>query len=236
MICVIDDRPVWVTIPTIGASDLLIPLVNALEQDCGVDKILLTVNIEEYVEPISGFFRLGEPTIEVVETWTTGKSLYHGWNLSIELARKENAWLAVLNDDVRLFEPNAISHVSGLLAVSPAYAIVGLNYFEPPESTHSDAPLLRQVHGTYRHYGVGGFAWVCDPHKVELVPNDLIHWGGDDFIFRRASDANHLLGIANHIHVEHPAPETTAITQPWTQEAKVLDRESYERHYPGDGW
>lgn len=228
------DRPIWVTIPTIGYSHYLIPLVNELEKDRAVDKILLTVNLEEYVEPIKEFFRFGEPTIEVLETWPQGKSLYHGWNTSIEMARKEGAWLAVLNDDIRLLAPCAISQVAGILANNPSYAIVGLNWNGTPESANPSARLLRQTHGSYRHGGVGGWAWVCDPHKVETVPEDLVWWYGDDHIFLAAERDGHKIGIANHVKVEH-ANELTASSgdQDWTHKAKESDHVAFSRIWPG---
>lgn len=229
-----NSRPLWVTIPTIGHSPLLIPLVNELEKDRDIDRILLTVNLEEYVEPISAFFRFGEPTIEVVETWESGKSLYHGWNRSIELARKEDAWLAILNDDVKLLEPYAISHVAGLLADNQSYAIIGLNWQESPENTRESAAALRQVHGSYRHHGVGGFAWVCDPHKIEIVPDDFVWWYGDDHIFLAAERDGHNLGLANHVHVEHGhALTANSGEQNWTSEAIPRDHEAFQRIWPG---
>lgn len=214
---------------------MLIPLVNELERDRFIDKIILTVNLEEYVDPIKDFFRFGEPNIEIVETWPQGKSLYHGWNTSIEMARKENAWLAVFNDDIRLLEPLAISRVSGLLASDPSYAIVGLNWLEPPESTDPSARPLRQVHGSYRHHGVGGFAWVCDPHKVSLVPDDLVWWYGDDHIFLSAERDGHKIGIANHVHVEH-ANGLTSMTssQGWIHDAIAEDHLVFQRIWPGN--
>lgn len=227
------DRPVWVTIPTIGYSPYLIPLVNELERDRAIDQILLTVNLQKHVDPVRDFFRFGEPTIEVVETWPQGKSLYHGWNTSIELACKENAWLAVLNDDIRLLTPNAISHVAGLLASHPSYAIVGLDWSETPESADSGARPLRQVHGSYRHHGVGGWAWVCDPHKIVQVPDDIVWWYGDDHIFLSAEKDGHKLGIANHAHVEHYNEFTaSSAEQDWTQTAKITDHEAFRRIWP----
>ena len=223
----------WATIPTIGYSHYLIPLINEIEKDRAVDKILLTVNLEEYVEPIMDFFQFGEPTIEVLETWPQGKSLYRGWDTAVELARKENSLLAVLNDDIRLLTPDAVSTVAGLLVEHPSYAIVGMNY-SGPESTSPGAPPLRQVHGSYRHHGVGGFAWVCDPNKVTTVPDDFVWWYGDDHIFFSAERDGHLIGIANHVHVEH-ANELTASSgeQNWTHEAKVHDHEAFRRIWPG---
>lgn len=230
----IGDRPLWATIPTIGYSPFLIPLINEIERDRAVDKILLTVNIESYVEPIQDFFRFGEPTIEVIETWPQGKSLHHGWNTSIELARKENAFLAVLNDDIRLLEPNAISTVAGLLANNPSYAIVGLNWQDSPESASNGARPLRQTHGTYRHGGVGGWAWVCDPHKIETVPEDLVWWYGDDHIVLAAERDGHQIGIATYVHVEH-VNELTANSgeQNWTHDAKEQDYVAFRRIWPG---
>jgi hypothetical protein len=231
---VIDGRPVWATIPTIGFSEYLIPLVNEIERDRSVDKILLTVNLEKHVEPVQEFFRFGEPTIEVLETWPQGKSLHHGWNTAIELARKENAWLAVLNDDIRLLEADAISQVAGLLSENPSYAIVGPNWQETPESTSPGAPPLRRVHGSYRHHGVGGFAWVCDPHKVVTVPDDFVWWYGDDHIFLSAESEGHALGIANHVHVEHGhALTANSGEHNWTHEAIANDIAAFQRIWPG---
>lgn len=229
------ERPVWVTIPTIGYSHYLIPLVNELERDRAIDQILLTVNREEYVESIQDFFRFAEPTVEVIETWPLGISIHHGWNTSIELARKENAWLAVLNDDIRLLTPNAISQVAGILANNPSYAIVGLNWHGTPESANPSARPLRQTHGTYRHGGVGGWAWVCDPHKIETVPDDFVWWYGDDHIVLAAERDGHLVGIANHIKVEH-FNEYTAESEghEWTQSAKIRDHEAFQRIWPED--
>lgn len=230
----LNDRPIWVTIPTIGHSEYLIPLINEIGRDRAVDKIILTVNIEDKVAPVQDFFRFGEPNIEVVETWPQGKSLHHGWNTAIEFARKENAWLAVLNDDIRILEPSAISHVVGLLADNPSYAIVGLNWQEPPGSTPPGARPLREVHGSYRHHGVGGFAWVCDPHKVVQVPDDFVWWYGDDHIFLSAERDGHRLGIASHVHVEH-AHALTANSEGhgWTNESIAADVVAFQRLWPG---
>lgn len=231
----INERPVWVTIPTIGYSELLIPLINTLEQDRSIDKIVLTVNMESYVEPIREFFRFGEPTIEIIETWPSGPSLYHGWNASIEMARQENAWLAVLNDDIRIPTPLAISTVARLLDSDPSYAIVGLNWQESQQSADPGARPLRQVHGSYRRHGVGGFAWVCDPHKVRVVPSDFVWWYGDDHIFLSAEKDGHRVGIANHVYVEHVnALTSNSGGHEWTQEAIPKDQAAFSRIWPGE--
>lgn len=224
------------TIPTIGQSELLLPLVRSLEQDDAIDKIILTVNLEEYFEPVREFFRFAGPKVIVMDMSYAGRSIHHGWNNSIMWAQDSNAYLAVLNDDIRIFDPQAISQVARLLAESPKYALIGLNGHEAPDSTPEGAKSVREVHGSYRHHGVWGCAWVCDPHKIETVPDDLVHWGGDDFIFFRAMDAGYKLGIASHAHIEHPAPETTAFYQPWTHEARGRDREAFDRYYPGRAW
>lgn len=227
------DRPIWVTIPTIGHSELLIPLLRELERDRTIRKILLTVNLEECVEPIREFFDNEYSIIDVIETWPLGKSLYVGWNAAIERARKENAWLAVLNDDLRL-GPNAISYVADLLDRSPEYAIIGMNWLEAPGTTNPEAKPVGQVHGSYRHHGVGGFAWVCDPHKVELVPDDFVWWYGDDHIFLTAERDGHKLGIASHVHVEHVnALTANSGDHNWTHEAIPSDHEAFQRLWPG---
>lgn len=228
-----DDRPIWVTIPTIGHSELLLPLLRDLERDRGICKILLTVNLEEYVEPLTDFFK-DEYAPEVVETWQLGKSLYHGWNAAIQRARDANAWLAVLNDDIRLFRQDAISYTALLLDRNPEYAIIGLNWLQAPESTPRDAIPVGQVHGSYRHHGVGGFAWVCDPHKVALVPDDFVWWYGDDHLMLSAEQDGHRIGIASHAHVEHVnALTANSGEQNWTHEAIPNDHMAFQRLWPG---
>jgi hypothetical protein len=224
----LNDRPLWVTIPTIGYSGHLIPLLQHLERDKEIDKILLTVNLAEYVEVIEDFFHICEPKIEVIDTSEQGVSLHHGWNTAIERAREANAWLAVLNDDIELMTPNAISHAARLLDDDPTYAIVGLDWHDPAGSSF---PPIRQTHGTYRHGGIGGWAWVCDPHKVTLVPDDFVWWYGDDHIVFSAERDGHKVGIAAHIHVKH-VNELTAASQEWTHEAKAQDAEAFRRIWP----
>lgn len=230
----IEDRQVWVTIPTIGYSDLLVPLINTLESDKSIDKILITVNQEKYIDEVNEQFKYAEPNIEIVETWCMGVSIYHGWNTSIELARQNDAWLAVLNDDIRLLEEDAVSRAIRALACDKSYAIVGLNWSEPPHSTKRGANQLRQVHGSYRNHGVGGFAWVCDPHKVGKVPDDFVWWYGDDHLFLDAEEYGYKVGIARHAHVEH-ANELTANSarQEWTHYAKIEDAKAFGRLWPG---
>lgn len=230
----INERPVWATIPTIGHSPHLIPLINKLEADSGVDQILLTVNMEEFVGRIRDVFRFGEPNIQIVETWTEGKSLHHGWNISIEMARTNNAFLAVLNDDILLAENDAISGVAETLSDNPVYAILGLNWMDTPEETRPTAPPIKPVSGTYRNRGVGGFAWVCDPHKITTVPRDFEWWYGDDHVMLSAEKAGHKVGIANHYHVEHMSGSTAnSGDHSWIPDAIRRDKEAFRRIWPG---
>lgn len=231
-------RPIWVTIPTIGHSELLIPLLRDLEQDRYVNKILLTVNLEEYVEPLQNFFRPlyeddDNPLIEIVPTWERGKSLHHGWNAAIHRARDANAWLAVLNDDIRLVEPLAMSSVARHMGYEPDYAVVGLNWLETAEETQRNARPIGEVHGTYRNHGVGGFAWVCDPHKVTTVPDSLVWWYGDDHIVLSAEKVGHKVGIASHVHVEHAhALTANSGEHDWVNAAIESDVEVFRRLWP----
>jgi hypothetical protein len=228
------DRPVWAVIPTIGYSELLVPLVNHLEQNDNVDRILLTVNLEEYVEPIKEFFRFSEPNIEIIETWPFGRSLHHGWNVAIEMARQANAWLAVLNDDIELMASDAVAKVAEVMAAHPSYAIVGMNWLEDPENTAPGAEPVRRVHGTYRNHGVGGFAWVCDPLKTDTVPCDFEWWYGDDHLVWSAEDRGYKVGIANHVHVKHVNSLTAnSGNHDWIEEAKTRDEISFRRIWPG---
>lgn len=230
----IDDRPVWVTIPTIGQSPLLLPLLRDLEADQKVDRVFLTVNLEEFVVPVQEFFGRAYPFIEVIETWQHGKSLHHGWNTSIRDARDSDAWLAVLNDDIVLREESAVGDVAHLLSRSPRYAVIGLNWKESPDNTPHNAPAIKKVKGTYRNQGVGGFAWVCDPHKVVEVPSSFEWWYGDDHIMLSAERDGHLVGLASHVHVEHQESLTTRSSGlDWMKDSIAGDIETFRRTWPG---
>ena len=110
-----------------------------------------------------------------------------------------------------------------------------MNWQDTPESTSPGARPLRQVHGTYRRHGVGGFAWVCDPHKVVLVPDDFVWWYGDDHIVLSAERDGHFVGIATHAHVEHGhALTANSGEHNWTHDAIPGDREAFKRIWPGE--
>lgn len=231
------NRPVWATIPTIGYSDLLVPLIRHLEEDDRVDHILLTVNLEDHVETVREVFRFCEPNISIIETWCLGRSIHHGWNTAIQKAREADALLAILNDDIEVLTPNGVYEAARLLHSDPSYAVVGMNYFEPPGQTKPNAKPVRPVQGSYRHYGVGGFAWVCDPHKIPTVPESLVWWGGDDYCFFRAMEEGYKLGIANHVHIKHVNEATAGSGEhEWAQQAKEQDRIEFDRMFPGKAW
>lgn len=223
----------WVVIPTIGYSKLLISLIKDLQQDKLIDKIILTVNQKEYVDQIKKIIGFDNPAIEIVETWLMGKSIHHGWNAAIEMARRENALLAILNDDIRIMRYDSISIVARILSDNPSYALIGLNWQTPDNADDVDREL-RQVHGSYRHGGVGGWAWVCDPHKIVLVPDGLVWWYGDDHIFFSAEQDGHHIGIANNIYVEHINEHTAnSGDQNWTHDSKEKDYKKFQRLWPG---
>lgn len=155
-------------------------------------------------------------------------NLYATWNHALTLARKLNEpRLAFLNDDLEL-APDALATAAALMTEDPTIAVCGLDY------EHRDVTMLRRCTGSYRHHGIGGFAFIVDPARVPDFDEGYEWWGGDeDFLNTAAAQGNHL-AIADGCWVTHEGG-VSADRNPWTEDAKVRDRERF-LHKWGNAW
>lgn len=192
-------------IPTIGEAPQLRGLVaELLRADV---EVLLTVNRPDVTLPPF------PPLVWRIDVPDT--SIYHGWNLGLGLARTRRCRVAILNDDIVL-EPGALTDVARLMDDARDVAICGFDY------TQSCLRQLRPVEGSYRHGGIGGWAFIADPTRCPDADEDYEWWYGDDDLFFTVADAGHGLAIAEGCWVTHQG-ETTARNHPWTDKAKLRD-------------
>lgn len=211
---------VLAVIPTIGESPLLPDLLHLLGEE-KVD-VLLLINRD-------GVVFTTPATTNVL--WLPGLSIYREWNLGVGIAQRAGYDVAaILNDDIEL-APGALRRAAGLLVDSSMVA-AGLDYFDGAADRQ---PALRQVRGTYRHGGVGGFAFLVKPEFYLGVDEQFEWWGGDDDLMFQYEAQGHTVGIADGCPVTHVS-ETTARRHLWTYEARARDRERFEAKYPGRAW
>lgn len=220
--CRVVRKPIIAAIPTIGRSPLLKPLVAALLEDGGVDEVLLICNEPEALLDIPGSPRIVRVNLQE-------RSISKWWNWAIRYASVDGSLLALLNDDIAFTVPWAVSRAAGLFDDNHDIVVLGFNYGLPGSG-------IRYVEGSYRHYGVGGFAFMVDTQRCPLVDEQFQWWGTDDDLFMTVVQQGGKLALAMELTVEHVA-ETTAITEQWTYEARALDRERFVKKWGvGAAW
>lgn len=201
-----------VAIPTIGKSSLLRPLLEDLMSDPAVAEVILYVNQPDVHLDIPPFSKIY--TKQVPE-----RSIYHSWNKAISYAAYQGDYLAILNDDIRFTCHHPMTYATEIMDEHQEVTVLGFNY------TGNAGRHLYYTHGSYRHGGIGGFAFCVSPAHTDLVDTGFEWWGGDDDLFFSAEKnyGAQACAIAGNLTVEHPLPETSAVTQEWTNEAKGRD-------------
>lgn len=134
--------------------------------------------------------------------------IYKTWNFGMRVGALFNVPTLILNDDI-ILPPSSARDVCLELLTSD-YAIIGFNYdarkFPPPE--------IVAVRGTYRHGGIGGFAFGVNPRRCARVDQRFMWWGGDDDLMFATEALGGKIGIGPWSKVEHPRPSLTANAHP----------------------
>jgi hypothetical protein len=226
---------VIVCIPSIGRSPYLVDLLNVLLDEPIVYGIYLYDNSKEAQDGYSPLMdSLSHDSIirqavkygSIVPEFNYPETIYGSWNRAIRKATELEEYVAILNDDL-ILPPGSLAAAQ---AVVPGWGLVGLNYFEPDRTPDMNAPV-REVHGTYRTTGFGGFAFVLPPHSPE-VDSRFQWWCGDDDLAERVKATGRKLGVATGAPVAHPAPSTTGNQMPWVPAACGEDMLLFRELYP----
>jgi hypothetical protein len=197
-----------VAIPTLGESPWLEPMTADLLNDSGVDAIWLLDNTKD------GSFAPLVGRVLRIHSWRKNRrlhahkvsgSVYRLWNLAITQARlayppSDRIALCILNDDLEL-PPEGCGQL-GRRLIEGDWAMLGFGYGELPDQ------IEWEVSGTFRHGGLGGFAFAVDPHRVETVPDCYNWWFGDDHLVNATRRNGGRVGVCGNIRVVHHTSTT----------------------------
>lgn len=132
--------------------------------------------------------------------------IYQTWNFGLRLGAMFDKPVLILNDDIVLGTTAITAMVDTL--TEGEWAILGFNYSHLPGS----GPI--PMYGSFRHGGVGGFAFGCNPKLCARVDRRFRWWGGDDDLFFSTERDGGKVGILLNAAVEHPQPSLTMNARP----------------------
>lgn len=216
-----------ILIPSIGLSDLLPTMI---EVACNEGQVLVVDNSAEEHEVSKA---LGVASLANQSTWmfqaAKGMSLYDVWNQGIAWATESDEPVAILNDDLVL-PSGSLTIAAAKLMENRRYKLMGLNFRDPQGTPNAYAPV-REVWGTYRTHGFGGFAFVVAP-GCPLINPGYTWWYGDDDLAENIKEAGYKLGVAEGAPVDHPHASTSGHQFAWTSEAVDRDYKLYRSLHP----
>lgn len=172
-----DSQPKFsVIIPTLQRSPELHPLVEQCAAHPLVVEVLVINNSESPLSWPSSKVRVLQQSQNIY--------VNPAWNLGAKEARGQ--YLAIVNDDVR-FENEVFDYCAKLLS-SGRWGIIGPDKtcfrFEPSgEIGHRFAGFANL------HYGYGTFM-ALRASDYNPIPDDMLIWGGDDWLFLSQKRAN----------------------------------------------
>lgn len=220
-------------IPTLGLSPYLEAEVRSILEDPGVDAIRVIDNTDgpEFCDPVARLEREHRHDHRF-NVWKVSGSIYRMWNGAIAWAAtwrppSDRVVLSLLNDDLEL-PPGAVYTLSRRLRAGD-WTILGAGYNEPCPAILDLAD--RPAYGSFRHGGIGGFAFALDPRRVEPIPDGYQCWYGDDHLVFATRQAGLNVGVAESVRVRHHA--STTVNQMWDRLAPLVerDRELFEYHF-----
>ena len=160
-----------VIIPTLQKNkDLLVNLLHALNQDKGVDEIIVIDNslkgIDENIEKLK--------VIKPSENMFVNPS----WNYGVKIAK--NNFIALLNDDITI-SPNFCSNVASKMTPDMGIAGFNINYVEineniVPQPQDSEI-FLEKINFRPDHFGIAMFFYKSS--YIEIPEGLKIHFGDD---------------------------------------------------------
>lgn len=170
---------IWITIPSGKRRQYL----NDIIKDSNIPKnqIVLVNTVE--CEPTDGVHNIWDLDPPNIQRW---------WNLGIDIARANGAeYIAVLNDDLRLFHDPINKIVEGMKKDN---AVLGYPY------PHTGNGVT----------GVAGYCWVLDL-KTNIRADESFRWYfGDDDIKLRALEIGKVIYVEADVKHIHPLVSTNS--------------------------
>lgn len=200
-----------VTIPTIGASDLLPGLLDFLMLDPAVKVIDLYVNDPLKLRSVRNIVKsLGTcDTQKINIRRAPERTIYPSWNMGMDKANQLGMKAVILNDDIEFGEIDPITEMLGHWENHDNVAIMGFD----SSGTQTE---VRHCRGSYRHGGIPGFAFAIDPSVGVRVDPQFQWWYGDDDLFFSVEKAGYQLACCP-VPVQHEA-STTANRVSWVDD------------------
>lgn len=219
-------------IPSIGESPYLPDLLTVLLADVEIGTVLVVDN-SPHGHPSAVQVVATEGVEASIESgrlvlMKSSGTIYDAWNRGIALASSLDEPVAVLNDDIVL--PAGSLRVAGRALLGYGLTLCGLEYTDRSLAPPSESGI-RDVFGTYRTGGFGGFAFVLAPGCPSVDPR-FRWWYGDDDLAERVKAVGGRMAVALGAPVQHPAPSTTGHRHGWTHEAVPHDAELFRRLWP----
>ena len=202
-----------VIIPTLQRSPDLARVVALCAGHPMVGEVLVVNNASEPLD-------FGDAKVRVLQQ-ERNIFVNPAWNLGAREARMP--WLAIINDDV-LFADEALDEAARILRrgwfamVGPdPSCFAGQGEFARAVS-HRPATSLRLTFGTFMCLRASDYV---------PIPDDLLIWGGDDWLFWQQRRPNAIL-----VHTRFSTDGSTTAGSPEFQRLRQLEHETLVRHWP----
>ena len=198
-----DPQSVLAVIPT---RTNLLGLRSVLTQ---LDRLQVPVRIYDngHDQYDAQAFLHGRSDVVNARSWKFYKMWNDGWRYAAEHGYQT---VAFLNDDITLADESLAEAIHTLTSCSE-YGLVGLNWRRRvTEGVERDAGVF-PVSGSYRTYGIGGWAFVMRSDLWGAIPpiDEAYHiWYGDDELFATVEAHGYRIGLAVGAPVDHEQSAT----------------------------
>jgi hypothetical protein len=210
-----------VGIPTVGLSPHLNPLIEHLK-DGGHSVVLYcngdSTDARRVIESVPNGFTV---------VLCPGVNIHGVWNRILRAAYGEP--VAIFNDDISV-DAGSLGYAESYFKHRPQAGIIG---WDPDVVVRGDRHDL-EVHGSYRHHGITGFAFALRPVPDIWFDEEFNWWGGDDDIIHQYL----VKGYKAVKMVGEPVahwPSTSANQRPEVYSKVELDRQRLLDKW-GDTW
>jgi GT2 family glycosyltransferase len=217
--------PVHIVIPVRDNLDVTAALVEQIEKERGWETcwILDNGSVDNTPLYLKGL-EDEDPRFRAVKCHG---GVYDCWDMGVRLAMEEGASLVcILNNDVVLAK-GTFTHLAGPFG-NPRVAITYPNYDLALEAG-CGAVGVRHTHGTFRHGGMSGFAFMIRTIMLDWLDQEPLidprfkWWYGDDDLAFRLEAAGWLQTRVLGLPIEHTGGATTAL-HPEVQETITADQ------------
>lgn len=164
--------------------DILIQLLSVLNEDLAVSEIIIVENTN-----ISDRELIKSVIVDKTKFIPIGKNIFvnPSWNLGVDNTSEE--YIAILNDDI-IIPDGLFTHISPV-NIGANVGVIGACDFTIQESESPSRFKVRYIQGLATDDRLWGFGIMMILRKSDYyyIPEDMLIWGGDDFIFHQNKKA-----------------------------------------------